>query len=99
MSNQILKELYYDNLSPKDRQIVKGSELAHLVGELSEAEGLLAEALTPELRPVLKRITDAQIALNSLTAETYYIDGFKTGARFILAIQDNTLENLEPIQI
>ena len=29
--------------------------------------------------------------------EAHYIDGFKTGARFIIAVYDNIYENLKPI--
>lgn len=96
--NNILKEFYCGNLTPADRQMVKGSEIARALGEVSKAATVVEQSLTPDLLPVLKRLMDAQITLNALTAETYYIDGFKTGARFMLAIQDNTCENLEPIK-
>lgn len=96
--NSILKELFHGNLSPVNRQMVRGSEIAHIVNELADAEALLEHALTPELLPALKRLTDVQTALNALTAEVYYIDGFKTGARFIMDIQDDTCENLEPVK-
>ena len=96
--NSILKELFHGNLSPVNRQMVGGSEIAHIVNELADAEALLEHALTPELLPALKRLTDVQTALNALTAEVYYIDGFKTGARFIMDIQDDTCENLEPVK-
>lgn len=96
--NSILKNLFHGNLSPVNRQMVRGSEIARIVNELADAEALLEHALTPELLPALKRLTDVQTALNALTAEVYYIDGFKTGARFIMDIQDDTCENLEPVK-
>ena len=96
--NSILKEFYCGNLTPADRQMVKGSEIACAMEELSRVDTVLEQSLTPELLPVLKRLTDAQLTLNALTAETYYIDGFKTGARFMMAIQDDACENLEPIK-
>ena len=95
--NNILKEFYRGNLAPADRQMVKGSEIARAMDELTKAETDLEQSLSPELLPVLKRLTDAQITLNAITAETYYIDGFKTGARFMMAICDNTYDNLKPI--
>lgn len=97
MSNQILKEFYRGNLSPADRQMVKGSEMARAVDELSKAETVLEQSLPPEFRPALKRMADAQLALNDLTAEAYYVDGFRTGARFMLAVYDDGYENLKPI--
>ena len=95
--NNILKEFYRGNLTPADRQLVKGSEIARAMEELSKAETVLEQSLTPELLPILKQLTDAQITLNAVTAETYYLDGFKTGARFMMAVYDNTYENLKPI--
>ena len=96
--NSILKEFYCGNLTPADRKMIKGSEIDRAIEELSKAETVLEQLLTPELLPALKRLADAQIMLNALTAETYYIDGFKTGARFMLDVQDDTYENLEPIK-
>ena len=93
----ILKEFYCGNLAPTDRQMIKGSEIACAMEELTKAETVLEQSLTPELLPVLKRLTDAQITLNAITAEVHYIDDFKTGARFMMAVYDDTYENLKPI--
>ena len=78
--------------------MVKGSEIAHAMDDLSKAEDTLEQSLPPELLPLLKHLTDAQLTLNAITAETYYIDGFKIGARFMMDVQDNICENLEPIK-
>ena len=98
MSSSILKQFYRGNLSPAERRIVKGSEMARAVDELSKAEAVLEQSLAPELLPLLKRLSDAQLALNDLTAEAYFTDGFKTGARFMLGILDDDYENLKPIR-
>ena len=95
--NIILKEFYRGNLAPADRQMVKGSEIAHAMDELTKAKTALEQSLSPELLPVLKRLTDAQITLNAIAADVHYIDGFKTGARFMMAVYDDTYENLKPI--
>lgn len=65
--------------------------------DLSEAEDLLGQSLPPELRPVLERLTKAQSDLDGIVAETSYIDGFKTGARFMMEILDDASENLKPV--
>ena len=96
--NDILKDFYRGNLSPADRQMVKGSGMARAVDELSKAEIALEQSLPPEFLPVLKRLADAQLALNDLTAEAYYVDGFKTGARFMLAVHDDGYGDLKPIK-
>ena len=95
--NNILKEFYRGNLAPADRQMVKGSEIARAMDEPTKAETTLEQSLAPELLPVLQRLMDAQITLNAIAAEVHYIDGFKTGARFMMAVYDDTYENLKPI--
>ena len=97
MNDRTLKDLYHGNLSPADRQMVRGSEAARLTEEMTRAEDILAQALAPDLTAVLKRLTGAQAALDSLMAEACYIDGFKTGARFMMEILDDARENLKPI--
>ena len=97
MSN-IFDEFYRGNLSPADTRMVKGSEMPRAMKELSEAEEILERTIPPELRPVPKHMADAQITVNGITAEAYFIDGFKTGARFMLAVHDDTYEDLKPIK-
>lgn len=97
MANQTLKAFYYGNLTPCDRQMVCGSEVARVMAELSDAETALSRSLLPELQSVLVRLTKAQQALDSITAEASYIDGFKTGARFMMEILDDARENLKPV--
>ena len=98
MSTRILNEFYRGNLSPADRQMIKGSEIARAMDELSAAETMLEQSLPPELLPVLKHLSDAQLTVNSLTAESCYVDGFRTGAKFMLAVHDDNADrNLKPI--
>ena len=97
MYNRTLKSFYHGNLSPADRQMVHGSDAVRAVAELSEAEHRLAQALPPELQPLMERVTKAQGKVDIIMAETNYIDGFKTGARFMLEILDDVHENLKPI--
>ncbi len=78
--------------------MMKGSEVKRVAAELSKAEKLLLEAAGEDMASLLDRYVKAQSQLNSITAEANYIDGFKTGARFMLEILDDTHENLEPIR-
>ena len=45
----------------------------------------------------LERLVKAQLTLNSIVAEESYIDGFKTGARFMMEILDDSHDELEPV--
>ena len=97
MYNRTRKSFYHGNLTPTDQQMLHGSDAARAVAELSEAEHRLAQALPPELQPLMERVTKAQGKVDIIMAETNYIDGFKTGARLIMEILDDTHENLKPI--
>ena len=97
MYNETLKSFYHGNLSPIDQQMVHGSDAARAVAELSEAEHRLAQALPPELQPLMECVAKAQGKVDVIMAEASYIDGFKTGARFMLEILDDAHENLKPI--
>ena len=97
MKNETLKAFYRGNLTPWDKRVIRSDREIHAVKELSEAEALLTQSLPPELRPVLDRLTRAQGDLDGIAAETSYIDGFKTGARFMLEILDDARENLKPV--
>lgn len=95
--SSILKDFYRGDLSPADRPMVRNSELGLSTDEAAKAEELLQQTLPPEFRPLLKRLIDAQARQNAITAETFYIDGLKTGARFAAAILDDPCGNLESI--
>lgn len=97
MKNKTLKDFYYGNLIPCECQMIRGSEAASVVRRLSDAEAELSRSLLPELQPVLDRFTKAQGDLDGIVAETSYIDGFKTGARFMMEILDDARENLKPV--
>ena len=97
MANRTLKAFYYGNLRPSERKMIQGSEAIGIPKELSDAEDKLSRSLTPELQSVLNRLVKAQSDLNSIIAEANYLDGFKTGARFMMEILDDTRENLKPI--
>lgn len=95
--NRILKDFYHGNLTPADQQMVSGSDAARAVAELSDAENVLAQALPPELQPLMARFAKAQGKVDVIMAEANYISGFSTGARLMMEILDDARENLKPI--
>ena len=97
MKNRTLKDFYYGNLTPADRQMIRGSGAARVAAELTDAESRLTQSLPPELRPDLDRLVKAQQELDSIMVEASYIDGFKTGARFMMEILDDARENVKPV--
>lgn len=95
--NKTLKAFYYGNIIPCERRMIRGSEADLIVKDLSNADKLLSQSLPPELRPLLDRLTKLQGDLDGLVAETSYVDGFKTGARFALEILSDAYENTRPV--
>ncbi len=97
MSKSILKEFYYGNFVPTERQMINGFEAKKAAQELVAAENQLSAIIQPEAIPLMERYGKAQAKLTSITEAEVYIDGFKTGARFVMEILDDSHENLRPI--
>ncbi len=97
MYKSILKEFYYGNVVPVERQIINVSEIRRAAKQLDTVENQLRAILQPEAIPLLERFGKLQSELSSLTEADSYVDGFKTGARFMLEILDDSPESIKPI--
>ena len=93
----IIREFYLGNLSPDATAIRQGSELKKAVQEVSDAESFLREHLDGDCLAALERLVSAQLTSRATTAEERYIDGFRTGAKFMLDILTGHSENLTPL--
>ncbi len=97
MKNRTLKDLYLGNIRPVERQVIRGSKLAKVSRKIVDMETQLKKILCPEALNLLDKMMQAQIKRNAITAEENYVDGFKTGARFVMEIMDDCYDNQEPI--
>lgn len=80
---KVLKDLFYGDLSLSDQPMPKGSVM-HKVGErICKSEETLEELLDEKGKEQLKILSDAQLELNSLTAEENFILGFRLGVRLM----------------
>lgn len=95
--HSIIREFYLGNLSPDATAIKQASELKKAVQEMSEAESFLREHLDGECLAALERLVSAQLTSGTITAQERYIDGFRTGAKFMLDILEGRSENLVPL--
>lgn len=95
--HSIIREFYLGNLSPDATAIKQTSELKKAVQEMSEAESFLREHLDGECLSTLERLVSAQLTSSTITAQERYIDGFRTGAKFMLDILEGRSENLIPL--
>ena len=93
----IISEFYLGNITPDVTVIKQTSELKKAVQEMSDAESFLREHLGGECLAVLERLVDAQLTASTTTAQERYMDGFRTGAKFMLDILTGESENLAPL--
>ena len=92
----IIREFYLGNITPDATAIKHTSELKKAVQEVSDAESFLRERLDGECLAALERLVSAQLT-TSTTAEERYMDGFRTGAKFMLDILTGESKNLAPL--
>lgn len=98
MLNNILKDLFYGNINPNEKQFDRNSEYGKAAAGLVDEEEKLRSTLDQEASSVLNKMICLQATIADMTAEEYFIDGLRTGFRLALAIFDEE-ENgsLKPI--
>ena len=98
MPNNILKDFFYGNINPNEKQFDRNSEYGKAAAGLADEEEKLRSMLDPNALSVLDRMISLQCTVTGLAAEGYFIDGLLTGFRLALAILDEE-ENgfLKPI--
>ena len=92
----IIGEFYLGNITPDVTVIKQTSELKKAVQEMADAESFLREHLDGECL-ALERLVSAQSTSNTITVQERYMDGFRTGAKFMLDILTGESENLAPL--
>ena len=86
MPNNILKDFFYGNINPKEKQFDRNSEYGKAAAGLADEEEKLRSMLNQEAATVLDKMICLQAAIAGMTAEEYFIDGLRTGFRLALAL-------------
>ena len=86
MPNNILKDFFYGNINPNEKQFDRNSEYGKAASGLADEEEKLRSMLDPNALSVLDRMISLQCTVTGLTAEGYFIDGLRTGFRLARAI-------------
>ena len=98
MENDILKEFFYGNINPNEKQFDRNSEYGKAASELADEEEKLRSMLDHEVSAILDKMICLQGTITGMTAEEYFIDGLRTGFRLALAILDEGKNgSLKPI--
>ena len=97
MMNNILSDLYYGDLTPGEIGFKRDSEYGRTTAKMHDAEEKLRAALSADILPLLDSFTEAQMHMDVIAVKESYIEGFKTGARIMLAVLDDSHGDLLPI--
>ncbi len=88
MPNNILKDFFYGNINPNEKQFDCNSEYGKAAAGLADEEEKLRSMLDHETSEILDKMICLQASITGMTAEEYFIDGLRTGFRLALAILD-----------
>ena len=83
---RILEDLYHGNLTVSGQTFRRGTKYARALARVAETEKTLGQKLAPEDHPLLAEYAMASAGLTSVSLEEAYIEGFRTGARIMLAV-------------
>ena len=83
---RVLEDLYHGNLTVSGQTFQRGMKYAHALKRVTKMENTLGQKLTPEDHPLLAEYAMASAGLTSVSLEEAYIEGFRTGARIMLAV-------------
>ena len=92
----IIEELYYGNITPCDRDIVKGGTYSHLLHLVTRNEDDLTQTLTQAQQETLEKFKDCASELNDANEVTSFALGFKLGMRLALEAMISTSDITEP---
>jgi hypothetical protein len=92
----IIEELYYGNVTPCDRDIVKGGTYSHLLNLVTRNEDDLMQTLTQAQKETFEKFKDCASELNDTNEMTSFTLGFKLGMRLALEAMISTSDITEP---
>lgn len=79
-----LKDFYYGNITPCDRQIEPGSDLQRVIEKAEKCEEKLTARLKGEEKSLLLNLLNAQNEISSTLAIEKFILGFRLGMRLAI---------------
>lgn len=92
----IIEELYYGNICPMDRKIVKGGEYSQLLHLMTRNNEKLAETLTQAQQETFVKYKDCVSEINEANEVASFTVGFKLGIRLAVEAMISTEDITEP---
>lgn len=92
----IIEELYYGNINPSDRDIIRGGTYSHILNLLTRHEDELVQTLTQAQQETFEKIKDCASELGDKNEMTSFVLGFKLGMRLAVEAMISIDEITEP---
>ena len=92
----IIEELYYGNIVPSERDMVKGGEYAYLLQLLSRNSTELEDTLTEAQKEVFEKYNDCHVEISDANEVAAFTLGFKIGLRLATEAMCDAREITEP---
>ena len=88
----IIEELWYDNISPCERDFKKGSKYSELLGYIVRHEEDLKKRLNDEEIEILEKFTECTNEMYGIAEREAFVRGFVLGARIIIEVMNSEIE-------
>lgn len=97
MKNDVIEQFYLGNIVPGDQSFERDTEYARALNTLTEAETRLREVLVNEDKEAFESLIEAQHAIECISMRESFTKGFRLGAKFLLAVFDDSGDTLHDI--
>lgn len=97
MKNDVIEQFYLGNIVPGDQSFDRNTEYAQALNTLTEAETQLREALVNADKGALEALIEAQHTIECISMRESFTKGFRLGAKFLLAVFDDSGDTLHDI--
>ena len=92
----VLEELYYGNINPSDRDIIRGGTYSHILNLLTRNEDDLVQTLTQAQQDIFEKFKDCTSELSDKNEMTSFVLGFKLGMRLTVEAMISLDDITEP---
>lgn len=90
------RKLYYGNISPTDRDIVKGGSYSHILNLVTRNEDELMQTLTQAQQETFEKFKDCASELSDKNEMMSFVLGFKLGMRLAVETMISMDDITEP---
>lgn len=92
----IIEELYYGNIRPSERDIIRGGTYSHILNLVTRSEDDLVQTLTQAQQEIFGKFKDCASELGNKAEMTSFVLGFKLGLRLAVEAMISLDDITEP---